>query len=92
MQNDSEFANAYHQRKAEKAEKRRSNSNFNYNSAGGSYTPTQYQHDFCLSNMHLFITNEEKNAANMVISAYTCNEKTHHDNIHVVNEKIRSNF
>jgi hypothetical protein len=90
MSTDVDFANSYNQRKLEKSEKRRAQSNFDYESAGGNYVPTQFQHDFCLNNYHLFETPQERDAANIVMSSYSCNEKTHHDNIHVVNEKIRS--
>ena len=90
MQNP-EFAQAYNQRKEDKAKKRREGSKFDYNSAGGMYIPTREQHDFCFANMHLFVTNEEIEAMNMVMSCYSINEKCHHDYIHIVNEKRRSN-
>jgi hypothetical protein len=89
MNNDSEFAAEYEARKQAKAEKRRSTSNFDYDKAGGEYVPTKAQYDFCFNNMDLFVTNEEETAANMVMSGYSCNEKVHHDYIHIVNEKIR---
>lgn len=89
MQNDSEFANAYYERKQQRKEKRQASSNFNYETAGGSYIPTEQQYLFCLQNMYLFQTNKEKDAANNVIYGYGCKEKVHHDNIHIVNEKIR---
>lgn len=89
MQDEKE-REAYEERKIQKAEKRRSGSKFDYNTAGGFYVPTKAQFDFCLSNINLFKTPQEINALNMVMSAYTCNEKTHHDYIHIVNEKIRS--
>lgn len=89
MQDPDEKA-AYEAKKEEKAQKRRATSSFDYNKAGGNYVPTEEQFNFCLSNMHLFITPEEINAANWVMSGYTCNEKVHHDYIHIVNEKRRN--
>lgn len=90
--NDSQFAADYYARKDAKADKRRATSKFDYNSAGGEYLPTKYQYDmairFCLE---LEITNEQQLSCQMVISAYSCQEKAHHDHIHIVNELIRSN-
>ena len=37
---DSEFANAYNQRKEDRATNRRVKSAFDYNTAGGNYVPT----------------------------------------------------
>ena len=88
MQDPEEKA-AYENRKEQKAQKRRETSSFDYNKAGGSYIPTKEQADFALNNMDLFITPEEIDAANFVISGYACNEKVHHDFIHIVNEKRR---
>jgi hypothetical protein len=81
---------AYDQRKIDKANKRRSTSSFNYESAGGNYIPTKIQYDFCFKNFHLFLTQDEKAAANEVMYGYSCNEKIHHDYIYIVNEKIRN--
>jgi hypothetical protein len=89
MQNDVEFSESYNQRKIERAEKRRSTSLFDYNTAGGMYTPTKIQHDFAM-NRPGELTHEQENACNMVISGYSCNEKIHHDYIHIVNELIRN--
>jgi hypothetical protein len=91
MNNDSNFALQYGQRKAEKEEKRRLTSQFDYNSAGGSYVPTQAQYEFAMNSAFKFsLSVEQMNACNMVISGYSCNEKIHHDYIHVVNELIRN--
>jgi hypothetical protein len=88
---DSQFAADYYARKDAKREKKRSGSKYDYRTAGGEYTPTQYQHDMALkATMSLPLTQEEQNACNIVMAAYSCNEKTHHDNIHIVNELIRS--
>ena len=81
---------AYYQRKNTKEEKRRSTSDFDYEKAGGNYVPTRAQYDFCMNHYELFETSKEKDAANFVISAFSLNEKVHHDYIHIVNEKIRS--
>lgn len=87
---DAQEREAYEERKRIKKEKRKATSEFDYESAGGNYVPTKFQCDFCVTNMHLFKTSKEMNAANMVIGGFTCNEKVHHDYIHIVNEKIRS--
>jgi hypothetical protein len=88
MQDPAERA-AYEQRKLERANKRRATSKFDYNSAGGMYVPTRVQYDFCMSHLDLFDTPQEMNAANSVISGFACAMKVHHDDIHIVNEKIR---
>lgn len=88
MQN-SEFKTQYLQRKEERAKKRRKTSQFDYNSAGGNYVPTKSQYDFCYENYNNLAQNE-KNAANIVMSSYSLNEKCHHDFIHIINEKIRT--
>ena len=92
MNNDSEFTNAYYARKEAREQKRRSQSNFDYQTAGGNYVPTKAQYDFCFDNMHLFATSEEENAANMVMYGYTCQEKVSHDSIHIVNELMRNSL
>lgn len=89
MQDPSEQA-AYEKRKQDKADKRRAGSKFDYGTAGGYYVPTKAQYDFATNNMHLAKTIEEKSAFNDVIYGYGANEKVHHDSIHVVNEKMRS--
>jgi hypothetical protein len=55
------------------------------------FVPTKEQNDFCFAHMDLFTTPEERDAANMVISGYSCQEKTNHAFIHIVNEKRRNN-
>jgi len=86
---DPEFERAYYDRKEQAAKKRRSTSNFDYQTAGGNYVPTKIQYDFCMDHLKLFVSPEEKTAMNEVIYGYGCVEKIHHDNIHIVNEKIR---
>jgi len=85
-----EEAAAYEQRKTDKANKRRSTSQFDYEKAGGSYVPTKEQHDFCINHYELFASVNEQAAANDVMYGYSCSEKVHHDSIHVVNEKRRA--
>lgn len=87
MQNP-EFASTYYARKEARAEKKRKTSEFDYNSAGGMYIPTRVQHDFCLANSP-FADEKVNTAAGMVMYGFTCNEKVHHDYIHIINEKIR---
>lgn len=72
---------AYEQRKAEK----RKYGNWSQK----SFIPTREQHDFCFRNLELFDSPEEQNAANIVMSGYSCSEKVHHSFIHIVNEKRR---
>ena len=90
MKDPSEQA-AYDARKAAKAEKRRSSSKFDYNTAGGSYVPTKEQHDFCMWNWPADLTNEQNAARDMVLMGYSCGQKVHHDYIHIVNELRRNN-
>jgi len=86
---DPDEKKAYENRKIAKADKRRSDSKFNYYTAGGMYIPTQQQFEFCL-NRPSDLTDEEEFAFNMVMSGFSLNEKVHHDYIHIVNEKMRS--
>ncbi len=81
---------AYYNRKSQKAEKRRASSKFDYNTAGGEYVPTKEQHDFCLFSWPSNTTSEQDTARNIVMSGYACNEKVHHDYIHLVNELRRT--
>jgi hypothetical protein len=90
MQNDVDFANAYNERKVQKAEKRRSTSQFDYEKAGGYYIPTKIQYDFAMSydaNGSAYI----QDALSQVISGYSLQSKIHHDNIHIINELMRKN-
>ncbi len=88
---NSVFASAYYERKENRAEKRRSTSNFDYETAGGQYVPTKIQADEAFNFLtSVELTNEQFNACNAVFSAHSCNEKTSHDNIHIVNELIRA--
>ena len=90
MQDPEEKA-AYYQRKEDKAVKRRLGSNFDYNSAGGKYVPTKAQYDFTMS-FNKDLTPEQREAFNMVQYGYNCQEKVHHDFIHIVNEILRSSI
>jgi len=87
---DPDERSAYEERKEAKAEKRRANSSFNYNSAGGNYVPTEFQYKSAiklLGNNNL--TSEQKDACNQVMYGYDCKEKIHHDYIHIINELER---
>jgi hypothetical protein len=91
MENDTIFSEAYNDRKLSRQIKRRAKSEFNYNTAGGNYIPTKIQYDFAMKFLlNKSLSEKQKNAANMVILAYSCNEKTHHDHIHIINEMIRN--
>jgi hypothetical protein len=85
---DPGYAAAYYGRKEAREAKRRSSSKFDYASAGGEYVPTQIQYEFCINHMDRFEP-DERNSANMVISAWVCQDKVHHDHIHIVNDRIR---
>ena len=87
---DPEEQAAYNARILAREDKNRSGSKFDYETAGGKYIPTRVQYDFALFNHDLFKTFDEQVAANQVISGYTNNEKVHHDDIHIVNEMMRS--
>lgn len=87
--NDPEERAAYYARKEARAEKRRAGSNYAYSSAGGEYVPTHAQYEFAMTKAG-DTDRELADAARMVIHGYTCNEKIHHDYIHVVNEAMRN--
>lgn len=88
MGSDPQYAADYHARKNAKKEKNRSGSKFDYDSAGGYYVPTQTQHDFCLRFIGE-LTTEQRDAFNQVAYGFNCQEKVHHDLIHIVNELMR---
>lgn len=88
MQDDN-FRNEYESRKRERAERRREDSQFGYNSAGGSYCPTFAQYRFAMNAERSSLTPEEQTACDVVVSGFVGSEKVHHDNIHLVNELIR---
>ena len=73
---------AYEQRKREKA--------MYDNWKDKDFVPTREQYIFGMEHFELFETFDEKNAHNLVISAYACNEKVNHAFIHIVNEKRRT--
>lgn len=78
---DPEERAAYEQRKREKS--------MYDNWKDKDFVPTKEQYDFCWRHNELFVTNEEQNARNLLMSAYICNEKVNHAFIHIVNEKRR---
>ena len=90
MQDPEEQA-AYTARKEERAEKRRATSVFDYDKAGGMYVATKEQHDFAMWKRPANLTPEQEDAFNQVASSYICQEKIHHDLIHMVNELRRAN-
>jgi hypothetical protein len=89
MQDPDEQA-AYEQRKRERIEKRRSTSQFDYETAGGMYVPTKAQHDFAVFDRRGVTTHIHIDACNQVAYGFSCNEKIHHDYIHIVNELMRT--
>ena len=90
MATDTVYSEAYHQRKEQRAEKRRSTSKFDYQTAGGEYIPTGSQNKAAFELLNLNPTPEQKEACNMVLYGYSCKEKVHHDFIHLINEYIRN--
>lgn len=90
MQDPEEKA-AYEARKEARAEKRRAGSNFDYATAGGQYVPTEYQYSQAMFFLgHKELDDQQKDACNQVVYGFTCQEKIHHDYIHVVNELTRA--
>ena len=83
------YSEAYHQRKEQRAKKRRSNSKFDYQTAGGEYIPTGSQNKAAFELLNLNPTPEQKEACNMVLYGYSCKEKVHHDFIHLINDHMR---
>lgn len=91
MSSDENYRKEYEAKKEAKAEKRREGSQFDYSTAGGFYVPTQNQSDMALKALTtMTLTPEQKDACNAVMSGFSMNEKVSHDNIHVVDELIRS--
>ncbi len=52
------------------------------------FVATKEQHEFAMTFMQsgLKATPEQEDACNQVLYSYSCNEKVHHDYIHIVNE------
>ena len=90
MATDTAYSDSYYQRKKKVAEKKRSASKFDYQTAGGEYRPTESQFKAAFDLLNLNPTAEQKEACNMVWYGYSCEEKVHHDFIHLINEYIRS--
>jgi len=89
MRNPDEKAR-YEYRKLARAEKKRASSRFDYESAGGKYVPTEFQHNCAVLIVSAQSAGSElKASANAVINGYLFDEKVHHDHIHIVNEWIR---
>lgn len=75
-----------------KREKNREQSKYDYATAGGYYAPTFYQRQTAINMLSQEITSEQREAANMVLSAHDAGISTHHDYIHVVNEFERQAY
>ena len=90
MATDTAYSEAYYQRKEQRAEKKRSTSKFDYQTAGGECIPTESQNKAAFELLNLNPTPEQKEACNMVLYGYSCKEKVHHDFIHLINEYIRN--
>ena len=87
---DPQEQKAYEERKLAKVTKRRAGSQFDYTSAGGNYIATQSQYNNALRFLGTELTPEQENACNQVMYSYSCQEKIHHDYIHIVNELSRN--
>lgn len=87
MQNDSDFANAYNERKAAKKEK--FYESLESKDSGSRFVPSKAQHDYAVFDRSQNTTDEHDEACNMVASAFACNEKCDHRFIHIVNELRR---
>lgn len=84
---------AYLERKEDRAAKRRASSAYNYSSAGGNYIATKSQHDAAMIALQsLQLTPEQRDACHQVTYSFSCQEKIHHDYIHIVNELRRSHL
>ena len=90
MATDTAYSEAYYKRKEQRAEKKRSTSKFDYQTAGDEYMPTEIQFKVAFELSSLDPTPEQKEACNMVMYDYTNKEKIHHDYIHIINEYIRN--
>ena len=86
---DDEFKREYEAKKAKKAAKKRETSRFYYETAGGNYVSTKVQYDFAMTFDRSGLNSTQINAFEQIIYGYTCKEKVHHDNIHIVNKLIR---
>ena len=90
MATDTAYSDSYYQRKKKVAEKKRSASKFDYQTAGVEYIPTESQFKAAFDLLNLNPTAEQKEACNIVWYGDSCEEKVHHDFIHLINEDIRS--
>ena len=86
---DEDFKMEYEARKGAKAEKRRSESIFEYPTAGGVYVPTETQYRTAFEYIDIGSV-EQQDACNKVVAGYLFNTKVHHDTIHIVNEIQRN--
>lgn len=50
-----------------------------------SFVPTKIQYDIAINMIEQELTKEQFNAAQQVSSAYICQDKVHHDYIHIIN-------
>lgn len=55
-----------------------------------SFIPTSSQYENALKFTTIELNGEQSNACNQVIYGYTCQEKIHHDYIHIINEMTRN--
>ncbi len=81
----------YEERKSLKMAKNALKSKFSYPSAGGRYVPTKRQYEIASKMIFDFLTREQNDAANIVISGYMSSVTVDHDYIHIVNEYSRKN-
>lgn len=55
-----------------------------------SFIPTKEQYEFAMFNRPADITAEQQDACNQITYGFSCQEKIHHDYIHIVNEMHRA--
>lgn len=78
----------YENRKEEK--KQKFIASFDNKNTGSAYVPTKEQHNFCMFQRPVDMTDSEIEACNHVITGYIMQEKIDHHYIHIVN-KLRRN-
>ena len=91
MQNPG-YAEQYYARKKARADKRRGGSEFNYETAGGYYVPSQNQHYQALKLLKNNPTDQQREAAEIICVGYYNMDKVHNDYIHIINEWGRTNI
>lgn len=53
--------------------------------ANRCFIPTQFQYEVAVNMLGKDLTDEQKHAAKIVMSGYSCQDKVHHNYIHIIN-------